>query len=382
MHKQGAFQYMNNTKTAPSFAALLVSFAAVFIIIWGIQTTAVILNPILLAAIITIIVMPAPQKLAERGLPDWLSFVVTLLAVIALIAFVLLLVFGAFTQITADVSGQLTSPGKSSITSEQMNQFFGAIVRWAGGAVALVVTVLIIFIFMLSAAITMPAVNRLGLSASNEVLTQVAQLTEDVRSYMSIMTGVNFLVGLGDALLLWILGVPYPLVWGLLAWLMGYIPTIGFWIAMIPPLILAWTTNGLQSAIIVFLGFVLINGSVQNFVQPRMMGQGLGISPVVVFISLIFWGFLLGGVGAILAVPLTMIVMAVLSAFPDTRWIAILMSVPRKEQDGGERKQAHADLKLTWGRLKHSLGMKGGVDDSGESAEASNSEDKYNDATP
>ncbi len=223
---------MNRTNTAPSFAVLLVSLAAVFIIILGIQATASILNPILLATIITIVVMPIPQKLAKRGLPDWLSFVLTLLLVVALIVFVLILVFGAFVQISEDVSGQLASPDQSTITAEQMNQFFGAIVRWAGGAVALGVTVLIIFIFMLSAAITMPAANRLGLSVSNEVLNQIAQLTEDVRSYMSIMTGVNFLVGLGDALLLWLLGVPYPLVWGLLAWFMGYIPTIGFWIAI------------------------------------------------------------------------------------------------------------------------------------------------------
>jgi AI-2 transport protein TqsA len=370
---------MNRQKTSPSIAVLLVSLAAVFIIILGIQTTASILNPILLAIIITIVVMPVPQKLAERGLPAWLSFVVTFLAVIALIAFVLFLIFSAFTQISADASVEMTSPENSPITAEQVNQFFGAIVRWAGHAVALVVTVLIIFIFMLSAAITMPATNRLGLSASNEVLTQVAQLTEDVRSYMSIMTGINFLVGLGDAFLLWILGVPYPLVWGLLAWFMGYIPTVGFWIAMIPPVILAWTTIGPQSAAIVFAGFVLINGSVQNFVQPRMMGQGLGISPVVVFISLIFWGFLLGGVGAILAVPLTMIVMAVLNAYPNTRWLAILMSVPKKEQDDGDRKQAHANLKHTWGSIKHSIGMKGDVDDSGDTGDATDSNDKDND---
>ena len=126
---------------------------------------------------------------------------------------------------------------------------------------------------------------------------------------------------------------------------------------MIPPLILAWSQNGTETALLVLAGYVLINGSVQNFIQPRMMGKGLGISPVVVFISLFIWAYLLGGVGAILAVPLTMIVMAVLASFPNTRWIAILMSVPTdkkdKDSDDGERKQAQDKLKHTWAGVKH-----------------------------
>ncbi|MCP4167258.1 MAG: AI-2E family transporter [Chloroflexi bacterium] len=105
----------------------------------------------------------------------------------------------------------------------------------------------------------------------------------------------------------------------------------------------------------------------------------MGISPVVVFISLFFWGFLLGGVGAILAVPLTMIVLAVLNNFPDTRWIAVLMTVPKKEQDAGERKQAHANLDRTWGRLKHSFFTKGDADDADDAGAANELDDRGND---
>ena len=213
-----------------SFAVLVVSLAAMFIIVWGIQSTSSILNPILLAAVITIVVMPIPAKLTTRGLPGWLSYVLTLLAVVAVIALVLILVFGTIAPILEEISGRANSflPGKSPVTSDQMNQLMGSIVRWAGQALVLVFTVLIIFIFMLSAAIAMPAATRLGLGSDNKALEQVTQLTEQVRSYISIMTAVNFLVGLGDAIFLWLLGVEYALLWGLLAWLMGYIPTIGF----------------------------------------------------------------------------------------------------------------------------------------------------------
>ncbi|MBE2224012.1 MAG: AI-2E family transporter, partial [Anaerolineae bacterium] len=208
-----------------------------------------------------------------------------------------------------------------------------------------------IFTFMLSAAITNPRLNLEASTAS--IMTQVSALTTDVRRYMSIMTGVNLMVGLGDVLLLWIVGVDYALIWGLLSWVMGYIPTVGFWIALVPPVLLAYSTLGLQTAVIVFLGYVLINGSVQNFIQPRMMGQGLGISPVIVFISLFVWGWLLGGIGAILAVPLTMIIISVLNNFDNTRWMATLMSTPKDDANKNEEhKHARERLDDLWQRSK------------------------------
>jgi len=304
----------------------------------GSRASAAIRNPILLAVVITIVALPLPAKLTQRGLPGWLSFVLTLAAVIGGIALVGLVVFISLTQLPADIAGQAPatsgdsqSPGSlfsGLLSPGQAQQLSEMIIRGTVHGLVLMFMVLLIFIFMLSAAVSLPSGNRLGLRPDSSALKSIAQLTEEVRRYMSIMTSVNFFVGLGDVILLWILGVPYAVLWGILSWVMGYIPTVGFWFALIPPVIIAYTTLGLETAVIVFLGYVLINGSVQNFIQPRMMGQGLGISPVVVFISLFVWGWLLGGVGAILAVPLTMIIMAVLQNFDNTRWIAVLMSTP------------------------------------------------------
>ena len=281
------------------------------------------------------------------------------------------MVFVSFSSMGEDFANQVASldglsglPASSTLNPALANLASG-IVSALGHGVVQLFTVMLIFFFMLSGAIGSTAVKQLGPGTSS-MLSQVEQLTQDVRSYMSIMTGVNFMVGLGDAIFLWVMGVEYALVWGILAWVMGYIPTVGFWFALIPPVIVAYSTLGVQSALIVLAGYVLINGSVQNFIQPRMMGQGLGISPVVVFISLFVWGWLLGGIGAILAVPLTMIIMALLNNFENTKFIATLMSTPR-----GDKKDDHdaakGKLQGFWTKTKHAIkGSVGMDDDSGD----------------
>jgi len=129
-----------------------------------------------------------------------------------------------------------------------------------------------------------------------------------------------------DTIFLLILGVDFALLWGLLAFLLGYIPSVGFWFALIPPFILALFEFGITKALIVLVGYILINGSVQNFLQPKMMGSGLNLSPLVVVISLFFWAWVLGPIGALLAVPMTIIVKEIfLEGFDDTRGLAGLM---------------------------------------------------------
>jgi predicted PurR-regulated permease PerM len=168
---------------------------------------------------------------------------------------------------------------------------------------------------------------------------------------MTVLTGVNFLVGLGDTVFLLFLGVDYALLWGLLAWFMGYIPSIGFMIALIPPVLMAYAQYGLQTALVVLVGYIVINGGVQNFYQPKVMGQRLKISPVVVFVSLFIWGYLLGGIGAILAVPLTLIVLIIMENFEGTRPLAVLMRYTGEDQEG-ERQEALKNMKGLWGKVR------------------------------
>jgi predicted PurR-regulated permease PerM len=129
-----------------------------------------------------------------------------------------------------------------------------------------------------------------------------------------------------DTIFLLILGVDFALLWGLLALLLGYISSVGFWFALIPPFILALFEFGITKGLIVLVGYILINGSVQNFQQPKMMRSGLNLSPLVFVISLFFWAWVLGPIGALLAVPMTIIVKKFfLEGFDDTRGLAGLM---------------------------------------------------------
>ncbi len=364
---------------------LLIAGACLFIIMFGVKETAVIINPILLAVIITIAVLPLPKKLAARRVPSNLALVLTILAVVgAMLAVILLFVIGIYQlqlelpTYAADISARsteftnwyneqtsatttTTTTTTSDVDSQQVTEYMGTALAALGNLVVQIGMTLLIFIFMISAAITMPKKTRSGLDTASPVVDRVSNFTTDVRKYLTVTTTINMLVGLGDAVILLIIGVDFALLWGVLAWLFGYIPTIGFWLALIPPTILAWAQFGAPTAFVVFLAFVLINGSVQNFVQPKMMGDNLNISPVIVFLSLFIWGWLLGGIGAMLAVPLTLLILAVMENFDITRGIVMLArpsSGAAEAGDEAEKQKARQMVSGWWEKGKSMVNPK------------------------
>ena len=346
----------------------LLAGASIFVILFGIRGSASIINPILLAAVITITVLPVPSRLTKRGMPGWLALVVSILLVVLLLGLVIATVFFSVTKLStelptymASASEQASADLSATTDSEASTQVELAITSIGPVAQSLLASVvdllvqfglaLAIFFFMISAALSLPAPSRLGLDPNTASIGRIATLTEDVRKYMTVLTGVNFLVGMGDTVFLMFLGVDYAVLWGMLAWFMGYIPSIGFIIALIPPVLMAYAQYGLQTALVVLVGYILINGGVQNFYQPKVMGQRLKISPVIVFIGLFIWGYLLGGIGAILAVPLTLLVLIMMENFEGTRPLAILMRYTGEEKKK-ERQEAAIHVKGLWGKVK------------------------------
>ena len=353
----------------------LLGVASIFIILFGIRASADIINPILLATVITITVLPVPSKLTKKGMPGWLALVVTIGMVVLVLGLVIATVFFSITRIstevpsyTASASQQYsndmaamtgtTAPQTTTTSTTEVSIQSGAL---PGGLLESVFDLLVqfgfalaIFFFMISAAIALPTPSRLGLDPNNPIVERVTSLTDDVRKYMTVLTGVNLMVGVGNTIFLWILGVNYALLWGLLAWFMGYIPSIGFMIALIPPVLLAYAQYGLQTALVVLVGYIIINGGVQNFIQPKIMGQSLKISPVVVFVGLFVWGYLLGGIGAILAVPMTMLVLIILENFEGTRLLAVLMRYTGETKDK-ESEEAVNQVKNLWNRVKETV---------------------------
>lgn len=366
-----------------SIIFLLVGLASVFIIIAGIRDLAFILNPLLLSIVITITLIPLPGWFAKRGVPGWMSLVLTFVIVLAALGLVLLIVFIGMAQLaeviptlrltaaqdaaTAAVDDSMELIGvqleevataiESLITSQRMTGIATTLISAIFTAVSQAFLVLLIFAFMLSSALALPSSARMGLRTDHPLIQQASALTADVRRYITLTTVINFLIGIGNTILLLILGVDLALLWGLLSALMGYIPAIGFWIAMIPPLVLGFVTQGPMTALLVLLGYTLINGTVENLVKPRMLGQQLKISPALVVIALFVWGWLLGAVGAILSTPLTLLILSIMEMFPGTKWITVLLRTAGTGEpvDAAERQAAFGRVRGLWDRTVSSV---------------------------
>lgn len=368
---------MLNRAKPDRLLAYLLGGAAVFIILFGVRALASVLNPILLAVVITITVLPLPGWLSKRGVPGWLSLVLTILIVVGTLGLVILTIFFSVSRLTTELPTYLES-GVDQVARDlrllQQNPAFvlergnslnstlsiPAVQSILGIAASMVMQfglTLLIFFFMLSAAVTLPDAARLGIDPNMDGIGRFQSLTKDVRQYVIILTGINFLVGLGNTILLFLLGVDYALLWGVLSWFMGYIPSVGFLIALVPPLLLGFSQYGLTTAVIILVGYVVINGGIQNFIQPRIMGDGLRLSPVVIFISLFVWAFLLGGFGAILAVPLTLLVVTFMENFEATRNAAALMRYTGRPADTQKpvTQDALRQVRNTWSSLRNSL---------------------------
>ncbi len=164
------------------------------------------------------------------------------------------------------------------------------------------------------------------------------KIAEEIKRYMAIKTVISLLTGVFIGFWLWMLGVDYPLMWGLLAFLLNYVPNIGSFIAAIPAVLLAFVQLGLIKAGLTGLGFVVVNVVFGNVIEPRFMGKGLGLSTLVVFLSLVFWGWVLGPVGMLLSVPITMTIKIALEASEETRWIAILLGSETPKVDKLQKK--------------------------------------------
>lgn len=327
-------------------AQIAITLAAVVLVLAGLQAAKAIVVPILLAAFIAIISAAPMFWLQRRGMPTWLA----LLIVILVVLLVGVLMAGLILTSVRDLSGNLAS------YESKLRQLTGMTVTWLqglginvsasilselfdpGGVIKLVSTtlnalgnvvtngflVLMTVIFMLLEASTFPVKLRAILGGDSS-LGRFDDFIGNVKHYMLIKTLISFATGVLVTVLVAALGVDLPLLWGLLAFALNYVPNIGSIIAGLPAVLLTLVQFGPLRALLVALGYVVINLLLGNFLEPRFMGRGLGLSTLVVFLSLLFWGWLLGPIGMLLSVPLTMTVKIALDSRDDTRWLAIVL---------------------------------------------------------
>ena len=202
--------------------------------------------------------------------------------------------------------------------SEWAMQMLNWVLRSIQAMLSQAFVILILVIFMLAEASALPAKLEAGLGKSDPWNDRVLKIAEDVRRYMVIKTWTSMVTGLLVTALLVVLKVDYPLLWGMIAFLFNFVPNIGSIIAAIPAVFLALLQSGTPTAATVGAGYVAINCFVSYGLEPRFMGRGLGLSPLIVFLSLLFWGWVLGPVGMFLSAPLTMIVKIVLESSEET----------------------------------------------------------------
>ncbi len=194
------------------------------------------------------------------------------------------------------------------------------------------VLILLTVAFILLEVSSFPLKLRAVLGDPKQKFPQFTKFANDMKHYMIIKTIISLATGILIALWLFILGVDYPILWGFLAFLLNYIPNIGSIVSAIPAVILAVIQLGFGSALLVAAGYMAVNFVIGNVVEPRLMGRKLGLSTLVVFLSLIFWGGVLGLVGAILSIPLTMTLKFAFESSESTRWIAVLLGSEKMDE--------------------------------------------------
>ncbi|MGB1262588.1 MAG: AI-2E family transporter [Cognaticolwellia sp.] len=322
--------------------------AALFVVLAGIKTAATLLVPFLLSAFIAIICNPLVVKAARYKIPKPIAvvFVISIFVSIALsLAGLVGNSLNELSQLLPQYRLQLQEqfvwltqtlePYNIKISSELLIEYFDPaaamglaanMLSGLGGVMANLFLIIITVVFMLFEASSIPHKLHLAMDDPQKRMQQIDEFLASVNNYLAIKTLVSIATGICVSFMLWVFGLDFFLLWGVLAFLLNYIPNIGSIIAAVPAMSLAVLQLGPAAAGFIGLGYLTINTVMGNVVEPRYLGRGLGLSTLVVFVSLIFWGWLLGSVGMLLSVPLTMIIKIALENSAEGRWFAVLLS--------------------------------------------------------
>lgn len=330
----------------------LFNFAALVVVIAGIKTASPIIVTLLVALFVALVCAPLSIGMQRRGVPTVVAVLIVLTLLLSLIAGLSAVVGGsvnAFREAIPTYEARLAEQMQSlwilaasydiPVDTDQIRQSLNTsgifsmlsnLLAALGGLLTNGFLILLIVVFILMEAASMPEKVRVAFQRDErEPFLAFAQFMTHLNKYLAIKTLVSAATGVIAALWLLYLGVDFPLVLGLLAFLLNYIPTLGSIIAAVPAVILAFMQFGPGMAGITALGYVAMNVGLGNVLEPRLQGRGLGLSPMVVFLSLIFWGWLLGLVGILLAIPLTMTAKLAFEETPRYQWLAILLGPER-----------------------------------------------------
>jgi predicted PurR-regulated permease PerM len=355
---------MMQTPTSPQtpIGRFLLTAAAFVIVVAGMRAAEPILVPLIVAAFLAIISTSPVFWLRQKGIPAPLAVLLVVLGVLG-VGFVFILIIGTslddFFKAIPRYQARLTQEIEpiiqwiqglgfqldkdillKSIDPGASMRLVANMLSGLGGILTNSFLILLTVIFILFEASSFQQKVGAAFGDPKGTLSQVKKITDAVNNYLAIKTVVSLGTGVIVAIWVWALGIDFPVIWGLLAFLLNFIPNLGSIIAAVPPALLGYIQFGIGRTLLVAAGYGVVNLVFGNVVEPKLMGRKLGLSTLVVFLSLVFWGWVWGPVGMLLSVPMTMVVKIVLESSPSTHWISVLLdSEASVTQSVGNRTQ-------------------------------------------
>jgi AI-2 transport protein TqsA len=332
----------------PRALVMLLGAAAAVIVLTGLRATAWLIGPAFLALVVVVAVSPVQGWLRRHGWPGWLATIVLIFLVVGLFAVLALVVVVSLAKLAvllpqyADRADELLQSLAASlerfgvqptqlqdavadISPARLVTLIGTLLGGLSSAVSSLVFLVCLLLFLSIEAGGMD--RRLAAVADDRpgIATALRSFARSTRSYFVVSTVFGLIVGLLDSAVLAIIGVPLPLLWGVLAFITNYVPNIGFVIGLVPPALLALLTLGVPQMLVVIVAYCVLNFVIQSLIQPRFVGDSVGLAMTTTFTALVFWAWLLGPLGALLAIPLTLLIKALLvDVDPTARWATSL----------------------------------------------------------
>jgi len=339
---------------SPIARALIVT-AAIAIVLTFMHVAASVVAPTLLAAFIAIVATPPLRWMQRKGIPKWIALAVIVLLLFEVGSIVALVTTGALeglrdslpsyqerlVLLSAQFGIWLEGVGVANAREAVPDIFNPAaatgLVRMAlanvSGTFATGLLVLLAVVFMMLEAASLSAKLKTAFQLTEESEARLHRVLSAINQYMAIKILTSLATALCIWVMLWALDIDFAVLWAVLAFLLNFIPFVGAFLMTIPAVLLALVQTDIQTTLLVALGYLTVNTMIGSILEPRIMGRGLGISSLAVFLSLLLWSWVLGTVGAFLSVPLTMTLLVALEASPQTRPIAILLGPELAQED-------------------------------------------------
>jgi len=330
-------------------AKFLFSMACLVVIVYGLKYAASILLPAALALFLAILSLPIMIWLRRHRVPKASAIIIPVILNVAVVGLLILVASQSVSELQRALPTYLSTLDQLQtswvesleartdiIVSEYVNMDLidpGAVIGVARGAVgriaqflSMTFLVFLIMAFMLSEATVFPDKFHYLTGDSSPDEDRLAKVVTEVQTYLGIKTAISLATGLVLGAWAYVMGLDFPVLLGLTAFLLNYIPTVGSIIAALPAVLLSIILVGSAAhALLVAMGYVIVNTLFGNILEPNLMGRRLGLSTLVVILSLLFWGWAWGPLGALLSVPLTVVVKIWLENTTDLRWVAILL---------------------------------------------------------